>query len=614
MKPALRFLTRLVQLLLLVVGLSYVAPTQAQNYSFNVTDLNMQVFVLASGQVRIEYEITFVNNGQTIDIVDIGMPHAGYNINNMSASIEGVTLNTIRPSEYVNPGVEIPLPAGSAAIRRGETKTLRLTFTMPDLIYQDVTKQDYASLQITPTWFDDSFVNGSGKIRIAIHMLPGILAEEMLYQDSNKPFQQVQLDDHLMAFWEFSGPATRAYPVGISFPKRGVTRVVQQNLLDLTNKALRDNPFVAQLVGAVAVGALSFFFFRFTGGTGLVLWLMLTGGLVFIMWVQPFVSLVSLPIFGGLIIWNELSLHKKRTTYLPPIAQVEGGGIKRGLTAPEAAVILELPIQRVLGLVIFGLLKKGVLEQLQATPLRVRITPEFRGDQKARLQAALTKGIVLHTYEHAFLETINPEQALEQQDFGRAIKGLLDYTADRIKGFDLSDTQDYYRQIVKRATTEAQSVGDIAQREKQLDRDMEWILMDQRPTSVFQTGGWNYRPIWIRTAGGGGTSSGGGSSKSSGTQVGGSTGLGDVAAGFAGWAESTMGGLASAIAPGSVQATTSRGVIDLSGVDKVTGEVLKELGKSSSSGSGRSGGGGGRSCACACAGCACACACAGGGR
>jgi hypothetical protein len=64
--------------------------------------------------------------------------------------------------------------------------------------------------------------------------------------------------------------------------------------------------------------------------------------------------------------------------------------------------------------------------------------------------------------------------------------------------------------------------------------------------------------------------------------------------------------------PGSLtMAHPAGGFLDLSGADRVTGEIFSALAESAvSGGSGGGGGGGG----CACAGCACACACAGGGR
>jgi hypothetical protein len=185
----------------------------------------------------------------------------------------------------------------------------------------------------------------------------------------------------------------------------------------------------------------------------------------------------------------------------------------------------------------------------------------------------------------------------------------------RMKGFDLSDTQDYYRGIVNRAVKDAESVGDVAQREKAIDRDLEWIMMAPRRPSVFQTGGWNYRPLWVRPVIVPGWPAAS-APKPAVSGAGGKSSFGDVAAGFAGWAENAMGGLASAIAPGALQAPSAKGgFVNLSGADQVTGDIFEALAKASaSSGGRRGGGGGGRSCACACAGCACACACAGGGR
>jgi len=174
-----------------------------------------------------------------------------------------------------------------------------------------------------------------------------------------------------------------------------------------------------------------------------------------------------------------------------------------------------------------------------------------------------------------------------------------------MKCFDLSDTKEYYQAIVRRAVEQAKAIPDIPAREQALDRDMEWILLDDGYPTVFNTPSYTYRPIWARPSGGGvlpSLPSGGGSRSFT-------PSFSNVSAGFAGWTENTMGSLAAAISPSSLPSMAGKsGFVNLSGVDKATGDVFKALG--SSSGGSRSGGGGG----CACAGCACACACAGGGR
>jgi hypothetical protein len=194
---------------------------------------------------------------------------------------------------------------------------------------------------------------------------------------------------------------------------------------------------------------------------------------------------------------------------------------------------------------------------------------------------------------------------------GRDLRELLKHAAERVSGFNINETKEYYRKIVRRAVTEAQTIGELPEWEKTVDRNMEWILMDENPSPVFTHRGYDYRPIWVR-----GLGTGAGSATTSPAPApsgrpsyGGKTSFGDVAASFAGWTENTMGRLASSISPESLALPGAKGLVNLSGADRVTGDIFKALSEGGGSSSGGSSGGG-----CACAGCACACACAGGGR
>jgi hypothetical protein len=593
-------------------------PALAQDYFFGVPELQMQVFVQSDASARIVYDITIANEpgAHPIDIVDIGTPHEDYDIGNMSASVDGVPLNVIRPSEFVDPGVEVHL--GDHTIPAGQSGTLHFEFTMPDMVFQDVTNRDNASLQITPTWFGSEFVTGSTNLQIAIHLPEGIQPEEVLYQ--REPFTNKAIfQGRTVAVWEFPNiQLTGPNQVGVSFPKRGMTRVVSMNVLQLAVRWFANNPNARIVAGVVAAILFSFLFFRFSGGTGFSVWVIGLGGLIFLFINSPGLHLLSFPALLTLIFFNEGRRQRRKGKYLPAIAQVEGGGIKRGLTAPEAAALIELPLHKVLTLIIFGLLKKGVLRQVKDSPLTVEVVDEFRatgtgkskGDRTAqRRQTAQEKGIVLHQYEQKFLDVLEEKSTtpVHRVDLSRPMEAFIRYTAGRIKGFDLSDTQDYYRQIVSRAVTEARTMGDIPELEQQLDRDMEWILMadEEEYRPVFARPGYPYQPIWVRP---GPIFTGGSSTPAPRSSSGGTTpSFSDVAAGFAGWAEGTMGSMASMVMPGSIQ--TGGGAVDLSGFDRVTGDIFEALTKSSGGSGGSSGGGG-----CACAGCACACACAGGGR
>jgi len=448
-------------------------------------------------------------------------------------------------------------------------------------------------------------------------MLEGIHPDEVLYQDV--PFTDKALyQGRAVAVWQWpQGTATQAYRVGVSFPQRGMTRVVKMTFIQLVNKWLEDNPSTRFILGAVVMVLFAVLFFRFSGGTGFSVFAILGGGILILLFISPISALIAPVIVAPLLALNESSLKKKRKTYLPAIAQVEGGGIKRGLTAPEAGVLIEMPLNKVLTLVLFGLLEKGVIEATKDDPLTVEVTQDFRvlshknlntvkDHRQHRRQVAQEKGTIIHTYEDAYLTLIERHQgkAVRDIDFAKPTEMLIKATVAKMKGFDLSDSREYYRRVIDRAMEQASALGEVEAREQYLDKYLPWVMMNDNYPTVLTHRGYNYWPVWVRGSRPAGTASA--APKASGPSIGGRTRAGDVAGSFAGWAESTMGGMAAAILPGSLNIPGVKGgFVDLSGADKVTGDIFTALAKSS----GGSGGGG-----CACAGCACACACAGGGR
>jgi hypothetical protein len=592
--------------------------TSAQDYSFSVPKLQMGVTVQPDGSARIDYLIEFYNNpgARPIDIVDIGTPHAGYRLGDIQAWIADQPLHDIRPSTAIRIGFEVHL--GNDKIMPGKTGMLHVVFMIPKMVYQDTTRKDYASLRIKPTWFDDNYLKGNTHIQVTIRLPDEVDLEKVIHQ--GLPFTMKRpFEGKKVVGWDF--PTVRldgTHEVAVSFPK-GMMHVIPQTALDLLLKWFSESHEARIICGIIFLVLFAVVFFRFSGGTGFSVFFILSGLACIVFYFSPGWHLISLPIVVVLIGLNEWLLGKRKMHYMPPIAQVEGGGIKRGLTAPEAAVLLELSIAKVLSLVIFGMLKKSILRQVSADPLSVAVDDTFQlksdsllTDESQRTQfyrdAGQKKGTVVNAYEQPFLFLLekNPGKAVKDIDFGVPVRQLISGAASRMSGFNLRETQDYYRSIIKRATEQAAAIGDIPQRQATVDRNFEWILMDDHYPTVFY--GWPYQPMWMR--GSPMSLPGVPSVPSSVPGIPGQTTFTDVASSFSGWAENTMGNMASAIGPGSLGAGQSAGgFLDLSGADHVTGEIFSALAEASTSGGGGGGGGG-----CACAGCACACACAGGGR
>ncbi|HHX41848.1 MAG TPA: hypothetical protein GX715_17980, partial [Armatimonadetes bacterium] len=398
---------------LLLLALLCGTPAGAQDYSFSVPQLRMQVQVQEDASAQIIYDITFANNpgARAIDVVDIGVPHADYDLANMSASLEGIPLTDIRRSQFVTPGVEVHL--GDQAIPPGGDGRFHFEFTMPEMVYQDTTREDYASLQITPTWFGEEFVTGTTDLQIAVVTLPGIQPDEVLYQET--PFDsKVEYAGGTAVLWRWTdAKATGPRLVGLSFPKRGLSRVVQISRFGLLVRRFAESPNARLLASVLSLFLLTLLYFRFTGGTGCVLFVPLFVAFLIMISASPAAHLLSFVPLVVLVLWNEWYLARRRRRYLPPVAQVEGGGVLRGLSPAEAAVLLEMPLKKVLLLVLFGLLRKGVLRELRSSPWELEVVEAFRTygaglpDRKAeRLRAARDSGGVIHPYEHAFLDAL----------------------------------------------------------------------------------------------------------------------------------------------------------------------------------------------------------------
>lgn len=600
-----RALTPLVLLAVLAA-----TPALAQEYSFAVPEMLFSVMVKADGDVILDYEIVFecMPGAHPIDVVDIGLPHKGYDIGRMQAFINDEPLSGIKTSTYISTGVEVPL--GAQAIQPGQRGKLQFICTMPRLIYQDTTRADYASLRITPTWWGEQYVQGTTKLGIVVYFPNelGIKPEELLYHDERRPFtQKIQLDSFVSAAWHVDDHrATGEYMVGISFPK-GDIPVVRMTFLGLLYKWWTDNPETRTVFAIFWFILFGIMFFRASSGTGWSCFLGLVVIFIILFASSPGIQLLMIAALPGIWYLSEKSLKRRRGKYLPAIASVEGGGIKRGLTAPEAAVVLEMPLGQVLALTVFGMLKKGILQQVSEQPLKVRVREELAVEgRRERRRAAGDIGTVLHGYEQPFIETIMAagDVPVEKMNFNLPMKHLIKQTADRLAGFDLDKTRSYYNLIIAKAWAEAKGIGDLDKRTGYVDDNLPWLLLSPGYGDEFgywHGRGYHYRPPWVRpTAYGGGPAL-----PTPQAAVGGRTGFGDVAGSFAGWTQNVSGRLASGL-DGAAMGLPRSGVVDLSGVDKVTLSTLEGM----ASGSGGGGGGGG----CACAGCACACACAGGGR
>jgi hypothetical protein len=561
---------RILFMLAITCLLALVFPIQnvlAQTYYFSVDRETVDVYWEADGTMRIEYEMVFTNStsADPMEYIDIGIPTSNYDISSIRASVDGKTITDIERSPYVVPGVALGL--GPSAIRPGATGVVRVSIgVVRDVLYIG-DEEGYASGLFSPTWFGQDIVYGTTNLTVRFHLPPGIQTEEPRWHESPSGWPSdapaTGLDQEGRVLYEWTNPnanAYSAYVFGASFPSQYVpTEILKE-------------PDVAPTSG---LGENAIFTFCCIGG-----------------------------IFGFIVLIIGASIYsqnRRKLDYLPPKIAIEGHGIKRGLTAVEAAILLETPLDRVLTMILFGVIKKGAARVTQEEPLEVEaIEPSPEG---------------LRTYETEFMEAMAiKSKADRQRALQKLTVNLVQSIQKKMKGFSLKETKDYYQSIVKQAWSQVETAETPEVKSEKYADNLEWSMLDRdfenRTRRTFSTGPVIMPHWWMlyRPSSGPSVSTGRVSSTPTSVTV-----------------THSKGGISLPTLPGSdfaasvvtsVQTTAGNLVSNLT---NFTGGVTKTTNpppppSRASSGGRPSSGGGSCACACACACAGCACACAGGGR
>ncbi|HEY6075185.1 MAG TPA: hypothetical protein VIV15_17845, partial [Anaerolineales bacterium] len=446
-------------------------------------------------------------------------------------------------------------------IQAGQTGTVHVVVgQISEVLHQDDNDENYASAVFSPTWFGSQYVVGATDLTVTFHLPPGVKPEEPRWHNAPSGFPsqpQTGLDSESRVTYTWSNPnasGSSQYTFGASFPKSYVpaTAIVTKPAFDIGG-------FISSIVSSlVPILFCGFFIFMFVG----------------------------VPILTA------IGNQRRKLQYMAPKIAIEVHGIKRGLTAVEAAILMEQPLDKVMTMILFGVVKKGAATVMKRDPLQVEVTPAFSGD--------------LHEYEQNFLRAFKETDAKTRRNLLQEMTvKLVRSVSEKMKGFSRRETIEYYRRIMEAAWEQVQKANTPEVQMAFFDQQLEWTMLDKdyddRSRRVFH--GPVFVPMWwgrydptYRT---GPISSGGGQVSAPSLP----SGRGSTSLPGADFAASVVGGVQtfSQKVIGNVNDFTSR-------VTNVTNPPPKPTT------SGRSMGGGGRGCACACACAGCACACAGGGR
>jgi hypothetical protein len=100
----------------------------AQNYSFNLQEGIVDVFLNGDGTARIEYAFTFQNDpdASPIEFVDVAFPsYTDVDISSITATVGDQPVEYISSGEYEGDGSGVAVALGAGSIPPGATGTVR---------------------------------------------------------------------------------------------------------------------------------------------------------------------------------------------------------------------------------------------------------------------------------------------------------------------------------------------------------------------------------------------------------------------------------------------------------------------------------------------------------
>ncbi|HNN14854.1 MAG TPA: hypothetical protein PKL78_14935 [Anaerolineales bacterium] len=551
----------------LTLGMVSQAFAQDLPYYFQVDKTVVNAYWNSDGSLSLDYTWVFTNlpGSHPIDFVDVGMPNSNFDMDTIRASVDGVPVS-VSKSDYAGNGSGFAIVMGGKTIAAGDSATVFVTVSqVTNVLFPDNNDTNYASASFYPTWFGSQYISGTTDYTVTFHLPSGVQPEEPRWHASPSGFPsepEAGFDDAGNIIYTWYSPnarSTSSMAFGASFPK---SYVPAESIYTPPPAPLIDEDTASAIFMICCFGFI-------------------------------FVGLPSLTALGS---------RRRKMQYLPPKISIEGHGIKRGLTAVEAALLLEQPLDKVMTMILFGVIKKNAATVKTRDPLELDINDPLMKEEKD-----------LHDYEKNFLRAfLQPSGRERQGELQSMMVALVRTVSEKMKGFSRKETVDYYRSITEKAWAMVEAADTPEVKSQKYEEALEWTMLDKdyddRTRRVFRgpviVPSWwghydpTYRPMTP-------------SSQSN------FPSLGQPSMPAGGSAPLPGADFAAKVVTG-VQTFSEKVVGNINTFTEKVTSTTNPLPKPSSTVRSGSRGGGGRSggcaCACACACAGCACACAGGGR
>jgi hypothetical protein len=402
----------------------------------------VKIWVNMDGTIDLQYTIRVVCDQGRISYVTFDQPVGDFTIGEASDA-EGHALRIEDATQGSDYKVKVFL---YEPLTTGQSAEVSATTNVGQMIWKDEMNPGNVGLQFIPT----SWSVGISDLRVLVVLPAGVSKEQIrVTPDWDNAYTDPNENGRLVVYWERKdvAPNTR-FQVGVSFPATSIERY------ETTTQT------------SISPGLVS--------------------GIVAFLVILVFIAIVVVVV---------LLTHVLRRRYLDPKMQMETLGIKRGLTAVEAAYLLDASAAKVIVMILYSLLlKRAVWVNSTEPSLNLQIMERFKD------AASRSPETGLRYYEEDFLRAIKPDGTLDEKELAEAFMRVRSAVENTLRGYCRADTIAFYKKTVQEAWEQVEKAGTPDLASKIFDENLLWLTLDdnfrEKSETTFKAFDFQPLPFW----------------------------------------------------------------------------------------------------------------------
>jgi hypothetical protein len=406
-------------MLLIIVSVLFISfsfiPLVYGPGTYHIEKQWIKIWINKDGTIDLLYNLTFVCDSGTFTWIRIGQPNKDFTIWSCVDQYDRDLTTTKIVDSWT--GVEVHFEE----LQADEKIMITLLTNVDRMIWEDEMNPGNVGMMLTPCWWPDAWIND---LKIAVVLPEGVGKNETVHGEENpwnNLFSDPQEEGKLVAYWNQSDlPPDTKFPIATGFPKEYVEKYYSKSPWDR--------------IGGI-IGSL----------------------------VLPIVA-ISIIAVAAVVVFRNL----RRFPYSKPGFSMEALGVRKGLTAVEAATLLDVNPRRILTMILFGLMRKGAVKVVEKR-------------LKLHLQVLSTAG--LRYYEDWFVDAIvfhSRVGTLSDKRLAYLIVKLRREVDKKVKYYCRADTVKYYKKTVEKAWRQVRKAGAPEVKAEVFNEELEWLMMAPR--------------------------------------------------------------------------------------------------------------------------------------